>query len=350
MKSINYIHERGNIPASLSNIPFFSRLRPSCLDEVLEHAGILEVEPGDSVVSEGERSHSLYFLLDGALKVYKDGSAVADIARPGELFGEISYITKEPHGATVKAERRSTVHRPVHLDAVAVKVLDERGVVVGQRLFVGLFTSAAYSARPSRIPLLRRKFDHTLELSGLSRWGHGGKALIHILNTYPRDELFQITEGQLNRIAMGILHLQERQRIAFFPRVDAFERFVSCLVYVPRDRYDTALRLKLQDLLAAAYEGTISEFYTHLTDSKLARLHFIVKTTPGRIPDVDAATLEQQLVEAGRSWSDRLQAWRSTSTARSRPRRASCGSRSTSPASGCRCPTSCRCSRIWGSR
>ena len=206
-----------------------------------------------------------------------------------------------------KAGRRSTVHRPVHLDAVSAKLFGAGGEVVGHRLFVGLFTSVAYAARPRDIPVLRRKVARVLERSGIPLDGHGGKALVHILDTYSRDELFQITEEKLQQIAVGILHLQERHRIAFFPRKDTFERYVSCLVYVPRDRFDTRLRLKLQDILSVAYEGQVSDYYTHLTDSKLARLHLIIQTTPGEIPKVDVEALEQKLIAAGRSWSDRLQ-------------------------------------------
>ena len=206
-----------------------------------------------------------------------------------------------------KAGRRSTVHRPVHLDAVSAKTIDAAGEVVGHRLFVGLFTSVAYAARPKDIPLLRRKVERILERSKIPLGGHGGKALIHILDSYSRDELFQITEEDLFEIALGILNLQERQRVAFFPRRDTFERYMSCLIYVPRDRYDTRLRLKFQQILSAAYEGEVSDFYTHLTDAKLARLHLIIQTTPGDIPDVDVEALEQKLIEAGRSWSDRLQ-------------------------------------------
>ncbi len=206
-----------------------------------------------------------------------------------------------------KAGRRSSVHRPVHLDAISAKVIDTDGEVVGHRLFVGLFTSVAYAARPTEIPVLRRKVQRVLERSRIPLGGHGGKALIHILDTYSRDELFQITEEKLFEIAVGILHLRERNRIAFFPRRDTFERYVSCLVYVPRDRYDTKLRLRLQKILNAAYEGKVSDYYTHLTDSTLARLHMIIQTTPGRIPEVDVAALEQKLISAGRSWSDRLQ-------------------------------------------
>ncbi|MGH6886693.1 MAG: NAD-glutamate dehydrogenase domain-containing protein, partial [Geminicoccales bacterium] len=131
--------------------------------------------------------------------------------------------------------------------------------------------------------------------------------LQHILENFPRDELFQIGVEELHEIALGVLNLQERQRIALFVRRDPFERFVSCLVYVPRDRYDTALRLRIQELLIQAYGGELTAFYTHLTDEALARVQFIIKTTRGAVPDVDVAELESKLVETGRSWSDRLE-------------------------------------------
>lgn len=249
-------------------------------------------------------------IADRGLGILRDAKTTvfAKVRSLGPMPEHARSFLRRPELLVIsKADRRATVHRPVHLDAIGVKTLDERGEVIGQRLFVGLFTSAAYSARPSRIPLLRRKVALTLERSGLSHRGHGGKALTHILDSYPRDELFQITEEELFEIALGILHLQERQRIAFFPRVDAFERFVSCLVYVPRDRFDTALRLELQRILTSAYEGELSDYYIHLTDSHLARLHLIVKTTAGKIPEVDTAALEQKLIEAGRSWRDHLQ-------------------------------------------
>ena len=206
-----------------------------------------------------------------------------------------------------KANRRSTVHRPVHMDAIAVKLVDDDGKVTGQRLFVGLFTSTAYSGSVRRIPLLRRKVTNTIARSGFDEGSHDAKALLHVLESYPRDELFQITEERLFEIATGIVHLQERQRTALFCRLDPFERFASCLVFVPRERYDTSLRLRFSEILCSAFRGTLAAFYTHLTDSALARLHLIIKTNPGETPaDLDLDLIEQQLIEAARSWSDRL--------------------------------------------
>ena len=147
-----------------------------------------------------------------------------------------------------------------------------------------------------------------VERAGFSPASHDGKALLHILETYPRDELFQIDVGELLDISLGVLHLQERQRTALFVRHDPFERFVSCMVYVPRDRFDTRLRLKIQALLAKAYAGEVSAFSTQLGDALLARLHVIVKTTQGQVPRVDVAALEAEVAEAARSWTDEFEA------------------------------------------
>ncbi|RMD62083.1 MAG: NAD-glutamate dehydrogenase, partial [Alphaproteobacteria bacterium] len=225
----------------------------------------------------------------------------------GSLPPDVQDFVKQPELLRVtKANRRSTVHRPVHMDTVAIKSFDDRGRVTGERLFIGLFTSVAYSRSPRAIPLLRQKIDRVFARAGFAPESHDGKALLHILETYPRDELFQATEDEIYETAMGILHLQERQRIALFVRRDRFERFVSCLVFVPRDRYDTNLRLKFQSILAEAYQGSVAAYTTNLSDAALARLHIIIKTTPGRIPDVSVEELERKLVEAGRSWADRL--------------------------------------------
>ena len=225
-----------------------------------------------------------------------------------KLPPEVRYFLRQPRVLMItKANRRSTVHRPVHLDTIGVKKFDAAGNVVGERLFVGLLTSVAYSQSPREIPLLRRKVANCLQHAGFAPASHDGKALVHILESFPRDELFQMTDAELYDTALGVLRLQERQRIALFTRRDPFERFVSCLVYVPRDRYTTELRLRIQDILARAYNGTVSAYYTHMTDAALSRLQVTIATTPGAIPDVDVADIEHRLVEAGRSWTDQLQ-------------------------------------------
>ena len=206
-----------------------------------------------------------------------------------------------------KSNRRSTVHRTAHMDAIGLRRFAPSGEVVGIRLFLGLFTSLAYSRNPRSIPLLRLKVRRIVERVGLPPTSHDGKALAHILDTFPRDELFQTDEDQLFETVIGVLNLQERQRIALFIRRDPLERFASCLVYVPRDRYDTALREHFSAILEAAFAGRLSTFYIHLDDSPLARIQYIIRTTRGRVPAVDDRTLEKQLADAGRSWSDRLE-------------------------------------------
>jgi glutamate dehydrogenase len=220
---------------------------------------------------------------------------------------DVRQFLREPRLLLItKSNRRAAVHRPVHMDAICIKSFDADGRAVGERLVVGLFTSLAYSRSPRAIPLLRRKVERTLERAGFDSASHDGKALLHILDTYPRDELFQIGEDELLETAMGILHLQERQRIALFVRRDPFERFVSCLVYVPRERYDTALRQRFAAILEKAFSGTVVVFNTQLDDSLLGRVHFILRTTPGRLGGIDVAAVERELAEAGRSWADRI--------------------------------------------
>jgi glutamate dehydrogenase len=238
-----------------------------------------------------------------------DGISVFDGLRNSErLPPDVRYFLHQSRLLMVtKANRRATVHRPVQMDTVGIKRFDANGQVVGERLFVGLFTSSAYHRSPRDIPLLRRKVEDCIAQAGFDSASHDGKALIHILDTFPRDELFQMSPDELFETALGILHLQERQRIALFTRRDPFERFVSCLVYLPRDRLTTELRVRLQDILARAYGGKIAAFHTQVTDASLARLHIVIETMPGAIPEVDQADLESELVEAGRSWTDHLQ-------------------------------------------
>ncbi|MDX1712006.1 MAG: NAD-glutamate dehydrogenase, partial [Rhodovibrionaceae bacterium] len=247
---------------------------------------------------------------DSGLGILRDSSRTVfeGLRNLGKLPPDVRDFVRQPQLLRItKANTRSSVHRPVHMDTVAVKIVSAKGEVTGERLFIGLFTSVAYSRSPREIPLLREKVDRVMERSGFRPDSHDGKALMHILESFPRDELFQASDDELFDTAMGILHLQERQRIALFVRRDPFERFVSCLVYVPRDRHDTSLRLKFQDILAKAFQGEVVSFYTHMGDQALARLHIVVRTKPGKIPDIDHEGLEWRLRQAARSWADHLE-------------------------------------------
>ncbi len=236
-----------------------------------------------------------YPIFDGLRDLSSLPPDVQDFVRRRELL------------VVTKSNRRATVHRSAHMDAIGLRRFGSNGEIVGIRLFLGLFTSLAYSRSPRAIPLLRLKVRHVVARAGLSPTSHDGKALIHILDTLPRDELFQSSQDQLFDTVIGILNLQERQRIALFIRRDPLERFVSCLVYVPRERYDSNLRQRFAAILEQAFAGRLSAFYTHLDELVLARVHFVIHTTRGAVPAVDAAALERQLAEAGRRWSDRFE-------------------------------------------
>lgn len=217
-----------------------------------------------------------------------------------------TFLTQPKLVLVTKANLRSTVHRNVHLDTFGIKVFDKSGKAVGERLFAGLFTSVAYNRSPWEIPLLRQKVQSVFDRAGFSTQSHDGKALTNILETYPRDELFQIDTGELLETALGILNLQERQRVALFVRRDPYERFLSCFVYLPRDWMTTELRVRITNLLCKSFNGRLSNFYVHLTESPLARVHLIIATTPGEIPAYDVKELEQLVADACRSWKDQL--------------------------------------------
>ncbi|HRI17417.1 MAG TPA: NAD-glutamate dehydrogenase, partial [Burkholderiaceae bacterium] len=220
---------------------------------------------------------------------------------------EVRAYARRPELLVVtKSTSRSTVHRPGYLDYIAVKRFGADGQVCGEERFLGLFTSTAYSSSPSEIPLLRRKVDGVIARAGLAPGSHAGKALANILETYPRDELFQIGDEELLRTATGILHLGERQRFRLFVRRDPFERFLSCLIYAPRENYTTELREKWQALLIQAFDGSSAEFNVHLSESVLARIQITVRTRPGHIPDFDVRELEDRLVASARRWDDDL--------------------------------------------
>ncbi|MEU9176246.1 NAD-glutamate dehydrogenase [Streptomyces sp. NPDC048550] len=207
-----------------------------------------------------------------------------------------------------KANSRSTVHRPSYLDYVGVKRFDAEGNVVGERRFLGLFSSAAYTESVRRVPVIRRKVAEVLEGAGFSPSSHDGRDLLQILETYPRDELFQTPVDKLREIATSVLYLQERRRLRLYLRQDEYGRYYSALVYLPRDRFTTGVRLRLMDILKEELGGTNVDFTAWNTESILSRIHFVVRVPPGTelpaLTDADVERLETRLVEAARSWAD----------------------------------------------
>ncbi len=205
-----------------------------------------------------------------------------------------------------KANSKSTVHRYAYLDYIGVKIYNKNGKAIGEHRFIGLFTSVAYSENPRNIPLLCQKVEQVVERNKVEPTGHRGKALMHILDTFPRDELFQASIGDLARTSIGILNLQDRLRVRFFVRRDMFRRFFSCIVFVPREKYTTAVRRRIEGILMEAFMGTGVESSVQLSDSPLARVHIIVRTQEGERPRVSIQRIEEQISDVIVTWTDRL--------------------------------------------
>ncbi|WP_026818943.1 NAD-glutamate dehydrogenase [Arthrobacter castelli] len=204
-----------------------------------------------------------------------------------------------------KANSRSTVHRAAYLDYIGVKRFDAEGNVDGERRFIGLFATTAYTASVRRIPIVRDKVGAVLRECGFPSDSHSGKDLLSIMETYPRDELFQITEEELTEVALSIMRLQERRRTRLFLRPDIYGRFMSALVYLPRDRYTTQVRLRIEEELRTTFDAEHIDYEARMSESSLARLFFRIRLPKGgEVPEVDQSELEDRLVRAARSWSE----------------------------------------------
>ncbi len=206
-----------------------------------------------------------------------------------------------------KSNARSPVHRPGYMDHISVKRFDNDGQVIGEQRFVGLYTSAAYIRSVRYIPILRKKVERTMQKADFPPGSHAAKALVHILETFPRDELFHIDEDTLFKTVTGILQLQERQRIRVFVHRERYGRTYSCFVYIPRRRYNTRVRDVTLGILEEAFGGELADFSVQLSESALARLYFLLRVTPGKRIDVDLRALEDRLHAVTRTWNDELE-------------------------------------------
>ncbi|PHP69126.1 NAD-glutamate dehydrogenase [Zhengella mangrovi] len=205
-----------------------------------------------------------------------------------------------------KANIKSVVHRRAYLDYIGVKTFDRKGMLTGELRIVGLFTGSAYTHSVMRIPFIRSKVQQVMADLGFDMSGHSGKALINILETFPRDELFQIDLPTLESHARAILALGERPRLRVLPRPEKFGRYVSVIIYVPRDRYDSQVRERLGHYLAKAYDGRLSAYYPDFPEGTLARVHFIIGRDGTEPPKVDVAKLEADIRDLVRTWEDEL--------------------------------------------
>ena len=216
----------------------------------------------------------------------------------------VAFLDSDQLVLITKAMTRATVHRPAWLDYIGVKRFDNAGQVVGETRFLGLYTSTAYSAPVSAIPQVRLRAAEVTAAAGVVPDSHAAKSLQSILDAYPRDELFQIDTATLIEHAIGILRLQERQRTRVFLRSDPFGRFTSVQVFVPRDRYNTELRIKIGQELASALDGQSIEFTPMLTDSPMARIHYLVRAKEQVPKNLDLRALEARIARLAQRWED----------------------------------------------
>ncbi|HEY6834021.1 MAG TPA: NAD-glutamate dehydrogenase, partial [Pseudolabrys sp.] len=287
---------------------------PLPVDEIAEAVQFLQWLLADNFTFLGVRN----YILEGSglepdfdsalgimrareLRVLRRGSELV------EYTPEIMAFLKEPRPLIIaKANIRARVHRRVYLDYIGIKRFDAGGNLVGEQRIIGLFTSTAYTRTAQSIPYLRRKIAHVQRRAGFDPNSHSGKALVNVLEHYPRDELFQVDEDTLYHFALAILQLDERPRVRVLARHDRFDRFVSVLVFVPRERYDSTVRGKIGDYLAATFGGDVVAYYPFFPEGPLVRVHFIIRRIGGAFVMAERAKLEQDVTEIVRSWIDGL--------------------------------------------
>jgi glutamate dehydrogenase len=226
---------------------------------------------------------------------------------PEVVHRELQAWYAEPKALLIaKASLRSRIHRRVFMDLVCVKRFDAGGRVIGEFRIMGLLTSTAYTRSTRTIPYVRRKVDDVIARAGFGGEGHSGKALVNILETYPRDELFQIDEDLLYQFGIATLQLEERPRVRVLARRDRFDRFMSVLVYVPRDRASSDVIEQIGDFLSGMFKGHVSGLNLFFPESSLVRVHFIVARSAEHADDPDRAELEYGVGAIVRTWTDAL--------------------------------------------
>ncbi len=286
---------------------------PLPAEEIAEGKALLSWLADDHFTFLGYREYRLETVDDDEVLRAVPGTGFGILRADQDMsssFGKLPPLVKAKARektllVLAKANSKATVHRSAYLDYVGVKTFDESGEVVGERRFLGLFSSAAYTESLTRIPVIRVKAQQVIDDAGFDPLSHTGKALMDVLETYPRDELFQTPIEELVPIAQAVLHTRERRQLRLFVRRDTYGRYLSCLVYLPRDRYTTAVRERIASILRTQLGGESVEYTARVSESLLARLHFVVRPPRGElIGEFDQADLERRLAEAARSWRD----------------------------------------------
>ncbi|MCW5681480.1 MAG: NAD-glutamate dehydrogenase [Xanthobacteraceae bacterium] len=286
-------------------------------DEIEEAVAFLKWLRDDHFTFLGCRDNVLMASGDSVLEpVFDSGLGILRrrdirvLSRAGEPVStsqELREFLKLPLPLIVtKANLRSRVHRRAHMDYIGIKRFDKNGKLTGERRIVGLFTSPVYRDSVFKIPFLRRKAAFVLDHAGFSSESHSGKALANVLESYPRDDLFQVDRETLLGFAKTILQLDERPRVRVLARRDRFNRFVSVIVFVPRERYDSAVRVRIGAYLAETYQGRVSAFYPFFPEGPLTRVHFIIGRDAGETPNPAREKLEADITAIVRNWQDRF--------------------------------------------
>ncbi len=285
--------------------------------DITDSVALLRWLANDNFTFLGYREYDLVAGADGErLLEAKLGTGLGILRQDPAAARVLSSMTPEAYERVLekrlliitKANSRSTVHRNAYLDYIGFKTFDAEGNVIGERRFLGLFTSSAYLTSVRDLPVVQRKVNEVIARSGLSMRSHSGKDLMAILEDYPREELFQIATDDLFRTVMGVVRLAGRRQVRLFARKDQYGRFISCLIYLPRDRFTTANRLKIQEILLRELNGVGVDYTTRVSDATLARIHFIVRTNPANPPGaIDMDELSAQIADATRLWEDDFQ-------------------------------------------
>jgi len=256
---------------------------------------------GEGAVLVPVDDSELGILEDASVKFLRSGTEMVEMTEQHRVF-----LTDESPLLVTKANMRSRVHRRAYMDYVGAKLYGPDGALSGELRILGLFTSLSFATPNLDVPLLRQKVLAVLRRAGHEPSSHAGKALMNVLDTYPREELFQIEEGQLSQFALAIAELADRPRVRVLPRIDRFDNFVSVLVFVPRDRYDTGARMRIGELLACEYDGHVSAFSPYFPEGELVRVHFIIGRKGGPTPRPARHELEARVALLIETFTDRL--------------------------------------------
>nr|WP_274706908.1 NAD-glutamate dehydrogenase [Allorhizobium sonneratiae] len=258
---------------------------------------------GENATVERGKGRGLGILSDPDVLVLRQGRNAVTTTP------EILAFLQGPEDLIVtKANVKSVVHRRAYMDYIGVKRFDPSGKVVGELRIVGLFTATAYTHSVTEIPLLRAKAEKIIRHFGFDPLSHSGRMLQNTLESYPRDDLFQIDTDLLASFCEQIMDLSERPRVRVLPRIDHFDRFVSLLVYVPREEYDSRVRERIGAHFVNVYDGRVSAYYPAFPEGGVARVHFIIGRSEGKTPRIPQARLEEAVKAITARWDDRFAA------------------------------------------